>query len=120
MSQRVNYGSWWRYSWQRLGGLDLGGTPGFDTARRRSGLGDVVLTSFSDRRDRAQFAAAHGDPGVRDHHWTSRPPAPICIAPITYTGGEDIKADIASEDFKASHASPERHRGRFHERGRTG
>src|SRR5256886_11851356 len=22
MSQRVNYGSWWRYSWNRLGGAD--------------------------------------------------------------------------------------------------
>ena len=22
MAQRVNYGSWWRYSWNRLGGLD--------------------------------------------------------------------------------------------------
>src|ERR1700722_11975288 len=95
MSQRVNYGSWWRYSWQRLGGLDLGGTPGFDTARRRSSPGDVVLTSFSDRRDRAQFAAAYGDPesGITTG---PRPPAPICIAPITYTGGEDIKADIAN------------------------
>src|SRR5487761_1020583 len=25
MSQRVNYGSWWRYSWQRLGGIEPGG-----------------------------------------------------------------------------------------------
>ena len=24
MGQRVNYGSWWRYSWQRLGGIEAG------------------------------------------------------------------------------------------------
>ena len=27
MGQRVNYGSWWRYSWQRLGGLEAGDSP---------------------------------------------------------------------------------------------
>ena len=26
MGQRVNYGSWWRYSWQRLGGIEAGRT----------------------------------------------------------------------------------------------
>src|ERR1700752_1518418 len=25
MAQRINYGSWWRYSWLRLGGLAAGG-----------------------------------------------------------------------------------------------
>ena len=32
MAQRVKYGSWWRYSWQRLGGLDF---PGPSPSRRR-------------------------------------------------------------------------------------
>jgi 5-methyltetrahydropteroyltriglutamate--homocysteine methyltransferase len=99
MAQRVNYGSWWRYSWSRLGGLDPNGPSLYEMEARRSRPGHVVLTSFGDRRDRTRFAAAYGDP---DSGITTgpRPPAPICIAPIHYAGHEAIKADIAN--FKAA------------------
>src|SRR5215469_1199257 len=99
MAQRVNYGSWWRYSWSRLGGLDPNGPSLYEMEARRSGRGHVVLTSFGDRRDRTRFAAAYGDPnsGITTG---PRPPAPICIAPIHYAGHEAIKADIAN--FKAA------------------
>jgi 5-methyltetrahydropteroyltriglutamate--homocysteine methyltransferase len=62
----------------------------------------VVLTSFGDRRDRTQFAAAYNDPesGITTG---PRPPAPVCVGPITYTGQEAIAADIAH--FKAAMAS---------------
>src|SRR5713101_667050 len=95
MAQRVNYGSWWRYSWSRLGGLDPEGPSLYEMEARRSRPGHVVLTSFGDRRDRSRFAAAYGDP---DSGITTgpRPPAPICIAPIHYAGHEAIKADIAN------------------------
>jgi 5-methyltetrahydropteroyltriglutamate--homocysteine methyltransferase len=39
MAQSVQYGSWWRYSWQRLGGLGFPGSTPFDTTPRRSGPG---------------------------------------------------------------------------------
>ena len=99
MAQRVNYGSWWRYSWSRLGGLDPGGPSLYEMEARRSRPGHVVLTSFGDRRDRTQFAVAYGDPesGITTG---PRPPAPVCIAPIHYTGHDAIKADIAN--FKAA------------------
>jgi 5-methyltetrahydropteroyltriglutamate--homocysteine methyltransferase len=99
MAQRVNYGSWWRYSWNRLGGLDPHGPSLYEMEPRRSSLGHVVLTSFGDRRDRTQFAAAYNDP---DSGITTgpRPPAPICVAPIHYAGHDAIKADIAR--FKAA------------------
>jgi 5-methyltetrahydropteroyltriglutamate--homocysteine methyltransferase len=99
MAQRVNYGSWWRYSWSRLGGLDPNGPSLYEMEARRSRPGHVVLTSFGDRRDRTRFAAAYGDP---DSGITigPRPPAPICIAPIHYAGHEAIEADIAN--FKAA------------------
>ncbi len=95
MGQRVNYGSWWRYSWQRLGGLDPAGAGLYDMAPRRSRPGEVVLTSFGDRRDRTLFAAAYADPesGITTG---PRPPAPICVAPITYIGHDAVKADIAN------------------------
>jgi 5-methyltetrahydropteroyltriglutamate--homocysteine methyltransferase len=99
MAQRVQYGSWWRYSWQRLGGLEFTGPSPFDTEPRRSRPGEVVLTSFGDRRDRSRFPAAYADPesGITTG---PRAPAPVCVAPITYTGHDAIAADIAN--FKAA------------------
>jgi 5-methyltetrahydropteroyltriglutamate--homocysteine methyltransferase len=99
MAQRVQYGSWWRYSWQRLGGLEFTGPSPYDTTPRRSRPGEVVLTSFGDRRDRTQFAAAYADPesGITTG---PRAPAPICVAPISYTGHAAIATDIAN--FKAA------------------
>ncbi|MBO0735899.1 MAG: cobalamin-independent methionine synthase II family protein [Alphaproteobacteria bacterium] len=99
MAQRVNYGSWWRYSWNRLGGLNPEGPSLYEMEPRRSSRGHVVLTSFGDRRDRRRFAAAYNDPesGITTG---PRPAAPICVAPIHYAGREAIKADIAN--FKAA------------------
>ena len=99
MGHRVNYGAWWSYSFQRLGGLDLTGPGLYDMPARRSQPGEVVLTSFADRRDRQRFAAAYADPesgittGPRARTW------PVCIGPLTYTGHDAIARDIAN--FKA-------------------
>src|SRR5262245_13279366 len=95
MSNRVNYGAWWRYSFLRLGGLEMGGPGLYELPARRSRPGEVVLTSFADRRDRMRFAAAYADP---DSGITTGPrPAshPVCVAPLSYTGHEAIVADIA-------------------------
>jgi 5-methyltetrahydropteroyltriglutamate--homocysteine methyltransferase len=102
MGQRVNYGSWWRYSWQRLSGIEPGTDSLYDMQPHRSSPGDIVLTSFGDRRDRTTFAAAYGDP---DSGITTgpRPPAPVCTAPLAYAGSDMIRADI--EHFKAALAA---------------
>ncbi len=102
MGQRVNYGSWWRYSWQRLGGIEPGENSLYDMQPRRSSPGHILLTSFGDRRDRTRFASAYNDP---DSGITTgpRPPAPVCVAPLTYTGHDAIAADIAR--FKAGLAA---------------
>ena len=55
MGSRVNYGAWWSYSFQRLGGLELSGPGLYDMPAQRSSPGHVVLTSFGDRRDRTRF-----------------------------------------------------------------
>jgi len=62
MGHRVNYGAWWSYSFQRLSGLMLSGPGLYEMPARRSQSGEVVLTSFADRRDRLRFAAAYNDP----------------------------------------------------------
>src|SRR5690349_12834766 len=51
MAQSVNYGSWWRYSWQRLSGIEPGRNSLYDAEPHRSSPGHIVLTSFGDRRD---------------------------------------------------------------------
>ena len=100
MGHRVNYRAWWSYSFERLGGLELGRQGLYDMPARRSRPGEVVLTSFADRRDRLRFAAAYADPdsgvstGPRANVW------PVCVGPLTYTGHQAIAADIAS--FKAA------------------
>ena len=102
MAQRVNYGSWWRYSWQRLGGIEPGGQTLYEMKPRRSKPGEIVLTSFGDRRDRTQFSAAYNDPesGITTG---PRPPSPVCTGPLTYAGQDLIRADIAN--FKSALAA---------------
>ncbi|MFL5284197.1 MAG: cobalamin-independent methionine synthase II family protein [Rhodopila sp.] len=103
MGHRVNYGAWWSYSFQRLSGLMLSGPGLYEMPARRSQSGEVVLTSFADRRDRLRFAAAYNDPesgvstGPKAAHF------PVCVGPLAYTGHEAIKADIAN--FKAALAA---------------
>ena len=99
MAQRVNYGSWWRYSWQRLGGIERGEQTLYEMEPQRSRPGHIVLTSFGDRRDRTQFSAAYKDPesGITTG---PRPPAPVCVGPLTYAGHDHIRADI--RNFKAA------------------
>ncbi len=100
MGHRVNYRAWWSYSFQRLGGLELGTTGLYDMPAQRSRPGEVVLTSFADRRDRLKFAAAYADP---DSGITTGPRAalwPVCVSKLTYMGHAAIRSDIAN--FKAA------------------
>ena len=96
MGHRVNYRAWWSYCFNRLGGLELGTMGLYDVPAKRSRPGEVVLTSFADRRDRLKFAAAYADPdsgvstGPRAALW------PVCVGPLTYTGHEAIKTDISN------------------------
>jgi 5-methyltetrahydropteroyltriglutamate--homocysteine methyltransferase len=100
MGHKVNYRAWWSYSFQRLDGLELGTAGLYDMPAHRSRQGEVVLTSFADRRDRLKFAAAYADP---DSGITTGPRAalwPVCVGKLTYTGHAAIQSDIAN--FKAA------------------
>ena len=103
MGSRINYGAWWSYSFQRLGGLELSGPGLYDAPAQRSDPDAPVLTSFGDRRDRLRFAAAYNDP---ESGITTGPRAahqPVCTGPLTYTGHAAIATDIAN--FKAALAA---------------
>jgi 5-methyltetrahydropteroyltriglutamate--homocysteine methyltransferase len=99
MGQQVNYGAWRSYSFHRLGGLEFQGASSYDLTPRRSRPGEVLLSNFADRRDRAHFAAAYADPDSGTSIGP-RPAAPTCVGPLIYTGHNAIKADIAN--FKAA------------------
>ena len=103
MGSRVNYGAWWSYSFQRLGGLELSGPGLYEIPPHRSSPGHVVLTSFGDRRDRTRFAAAYNDPESGITTGPRAPSTPVCVGPLTYTGHAAIAADIAN--FKAALAA---------------
>jgi 5-methyltetrahydropteroyltriglutamate--homocysteine methyltransferase len=104
MGQKVNYGAWWSYSFQRLGGVRLGPEM-YRLPPHRSTGEDVVLTSFNDRRDREMFRAAYDDPesGVSSNRGGPGMRLPVAVDKITYTGRAAIAADIAH--FKAGLAA---------------
>ena len=100
MGHKVNYRAWWSYSFQRLGGLELGSTGLYDMPAQRSRPGEVMLTSFADRRDRLKFATAYADP---DSGITTGPRAalwPVCVGKLSYKGHAAIQSDIAN--FKSA------------------
>jgi 5-methyltetrahydropteroyltriglutamate--homocysteine methyltransferase len=103
MGHRYDYGSWWTYVFQRLGGLELVETAVLDVPQARPKPGEVALASFNERRDWLQFADAYGDASSGCALPTPPNIAPMCRGPITYTGQESIQQDIAN--FKAALAA---------------
>ena len=104
MGQKINYGAWWSYSFQRLGGLRIGEFMYRMPPNRRTG-DEVVLTALPDRRDRQLFPAAYADPesGVSSNRGGPGMRLPVCVDKLTYIGQAQIAADIAH--FKAALAA---------------
>jgi 5-methyltetrahydropteroyltriglutamate--homocysteine methyltransferase len=103
MGQRYDYGPWWTYVFQRLGGLELVEIGVREAVQTPPVPGaEITLASFADRRDWNLFADAYADPGagvaLPETDFLRR--APVCRAPITYTGQEALQRDIA--DMKAA------------------
>ncbi|MFJ6415862.1 cobalamin-independent methionine synthase II family protein [Paeniglutamicibacter sp. NPDC091659] len=95
MSSAVDFGAWWNYSFARLGGLEETTVDRWaETSVNRSTPGNVVLTSFPDRRDRQAFAEAYADPtsGILAHRKATTQPK--VVAPLTYTGHDLVASDI--------------------------
>ena len=95
MSSAVDYGAWWSYSFARLSGLSVAETGIWEMEPVRSSPGNVVLTSFGDRRDRQRFAAAYTDPssGITTG---AQKIFPKVTGPVKYTGHDAVAGDIAN------------------------
>ncbi|MEV8024169.1 cobalamin-independent methionine synthase II family protein [Microbacterium sp. NPDC080220] len=91
MSNAVDYGAWWSYSFQRAAGLSLTDVNAFNEPPVRSEPGAVRLTSFLDRRDRQLFPAVYAEAVDTGHGATA---FPTTTGPITYRGHEAVAADI--------------------------
>ncbi|MBL3688083.1 methionine synthase [Leucobacter zeae] len=93
MSNAVDYGAWWTYSFQRNSGLSVTERNIFTQEPVRSAPGDVRLTSFPDRRDWTAFAEAYQDPESGISVGKNATAFPTTTGPIAYTGQAAIAAD---------------------------
>src|SRR3984957_1614249 len=62
MGQRYDYGPWWTYVFQRLGGLELAEFDIAQIAQAKARPGEIRLASFAERRDWQAFLDAYLDP----------------------------------------------------------
>lgn len=94
MSNAVDYGAWWSYSFQRVSGLSLTEVNAFNEPPVRSEPGRVRLTSFLDRRDRALFSEAYVDPDSGIATGKVATAFPTTTGPIGYRGSAAVAADV--------------------------
>jgi 5-methyltetrahydropteroyltriglutamate--homocysteine methyltransferase len=94
MSNPVDYGAWWGYSFQRVSGLELTEVNALNEPARRSSPGNIQLTSFLDRRDRQLFAEAYHDPKSGIVSGRTATAFPSTRGPITYRGQNAVASDV--------------------------
>ncbi len=93
---KVDYGSWWAYSFTRLGGIELRDEARWESEKPvRSTPGNPQLTSFPDRRDWTKFKDAYADPTAGITVGKLSDKNPVVTGPVTYVGGEEAAFDIA-------------------------
>lgn len=95
MASDFDYGAWWHYSFARTGGLELHDLNLWEIPANRSTPGNVVLTSFPDRRDRNLFPQVYADP-KSGTDTGEQPQFPKATAAISYIGQEQVATDIAN------------------------
>ncbi|MEW1962939.1 cobalamin-independent methionine synthase II family protein [Microbacterium sp. NPDC077644] len=94
-SSPVDYGAWWGYSFQRVNGLSLTEVNAFNEPARQSTPGNIVLTSFLDRRDRQAFADAYADPEAGIGTGRTATAFPTTTGALSYRGQDAVAADVA-------------------------
>ncbi|KNC20124.1 methionine synthase [Arthrobacter sp. RIT-PI-e] len=96
MSNAVDYGAWWTYSFQRTAGLELTDFNPIDAPAVHSGPGAIRLTSFADRRDWTRFADAYQDPESGIQIGRNATAFPSATGPLSYTGQDALARDISN------------------------
>lgn len=96
MSNAVDYGAWWTYSFQRTSGLELTEFNPITAGPLRSEPGNIRLTSFADRRDWTRFSSAYSDPESGIQLGRNATAFPTATGPISYSGHDALAADISN------------------------
>ncbi|MCI1257027.1 MAG: cobalamin-independent methionine synthase II family protein [Corynebacterium provencense] len=93
-SDPIDFGAWWSYIFDRFSGLRAP-QPGewVEMDVVRSSPGNVQLTSMNDRRDWTAFREAYSDPSSGCLMGRAMS-VPTFVGPVTYTGQEQVSADI--------------------------
>jgi 5-methyltetrahydropteroyltriglutamate--homocysteine methyltransferase len=96
-----DYGAWWNYAFARMSGFSpRSAVVDGQSKHKKSGVADVALTSYANRRDWQQFSEFYQDPessGTLLGSAARRPVGrPVCTGPIAYTGHAALAADIAN------------------------
>lgn len=90
MTQAVDYGAWWGYSFLRFDGLEV-----LDTPPAPKPSAKLQLDSMPERRDWVAFADAYADPDSGIHIANRQPWVfPTVTGPLSYTGQEQVARDV--------------------------
>lgn len=91
----VDFGAWWNYSFYRLGGLEMTDQDRWANPEKvRSTPGNIKLTSFPDRRDRAIFSATYEDPDSGVLGKRKAVGNPVFADKVTYVGHDQVQRDV--------------------------
>ena len=95
MTEKVDYGAWWFYTFERFSGLEVLGSEQAAEARRPRPAGKLELDAMTSRRDWVAYAYQDPTSGI---HLASAP-APVIPAVtggLAYTGQQIVARDIAA------------------------
>src|SRR5699024_9193177 len=95
MAADFDYGAWLHYSFARTGGLEPHDRNIFEEPANRSTPGNIVLTSFSDRRARNLCPNLSAD-ATSVAHTGPRPQFPKATGPTSSIGQKAVAQDIAN------------------------
>lgn len=93
MSNPIDYGAWWTYSFQRNAGLSLTEINSFNQEPVISEPGNLKLSAVFDRRDWKAFADAYNDPEGGVSIGKNATAFPTTTGEISYTGQQQVAAD---------------------------
>ena len=97
MTQKVDYGAWWFYTFERFSGLEVIDPERAAAARRPAPEGRLELDAMTSRRDWVAYADAYSDPTSGIH--LAGAPAPVIPAvtgELAYTGRRIVERDVAA------------------------
>ena len=87
MTEKVDYGAWWIYTFECFSGLEILGPEQAAEARRPRLAGKLELDAMTSRRDWVAYADAYQDPTSGIHlASTPAPVIPAVTGELAYTG----------------------------------